>query len=394
MKSKKILRVTLPALAALLTACAAGTDAPKPNPALATTSVQAEMPNSDTKPVTIEPDKPVVEESQIIDLKIHAASLENNMLGENTEQGIAVYLPVGYELSDKKYPVLYYLPGYGDSYFTFLTIFKGILDEDDIDSMIVVSVNGNNKFDGSFYTNSPVTGNWEDFVTKDVIAYVDANYRTIPESSGRGIAGHSMGGYGVISIVMNNPNLFDYAYSMSPGLFDEEGLSESPLNFKVVEKRIEQYAEMTGEEAAADWLERSGKQSWPNNFSFSYGCTFAPDVDGKAPYIMLPDKDENDKFIQDDVWKMYDAGYGGLRERVEASGENLKELKKLVIEYGIFDGFKWIPKGCEYFSELLTESGIAHELIPFEGGHEDIINIRLRTCVVPFFAETFGEVAG
>ena len=80
---------------------------------------------------------------------------------------------------------------------------------------------------GSFYTNSPATGNWENFVVKDVVTYIDSRYRTILRPKARGIAGHSMGGYGALSLAMRYPDLFGCAYAMSPGLFAENGLEET-----------------------------------------------------------------------------------------------------------------------------------------------------------------------
>ena len=58
--------------------------------------------------------------------------------------------------------------------------------------MIVVAPNGKNADRGSFYTNSAVNGNWEDYIYRDLVGYVDANYRTLARPSSRGIAGHSM----------------------------------------------------------------------------------------------------------------------------------------------------------------------------------------------------------
>ena len=45
--------------------------------------------------------------------------------------------------------------------------------------MIIVVPNGKNKYLGSFYANSSSTGNWDDYVTRDVVTYIDAHYRTL-----------------------------------------------------------------------------------------------------------------------------------------------------------------------------------------------------------------------
>ncbi len=62
----------------------------------------------------------------------------------------------------------------------------------------MVIVNGYNILEGSFFNNSPITGNWEDFVVKDVVNYIDANFRTLPSADSRALIGLSMGGYGAL----------------------------------------------------------------------------------------------------------------------------------------------------------------------------------------------------
>jgi hypothetical protein len=49
------------------------------------------------------------------------------------------------------------------------------------------------------------------------------------------------------------------------------------------------------------------------------------------------------------------------------------------------DMYAWIPKGCQYFSKLLTDKNIAHDLLTFQGGHE-IINSVLEEDMYPFFS--------
>ena len=89
--------------------------------------------------------------------------------------------------------------------------------------MIVVSPNAFNKYWGSFYTNSSVTGNWGDFIVEDLINYIDRNFRTLPQKESRGLAGHSMGGYGAMWLIMNNPSIFNEVYTLS-GHPEFEGL--------------------------------------------------------------------------------------------------------------------------------------------------------------------------
>lgn len=332
--------------------------------------------------------------SQALYLEIPAPSLANSMIGERTEQGIAVYLPPSYHSSDKRYPVLYFLPGYGDKYNNYMkNVFAPYMDkllaQSAVHEMIIVTVNGIGVLQGTFYANSPVTGNWEDFVTKDVIQYVDANYRTVKEARGRGIAGHSMGGFGAINAVMNTSDIFGYAYALSPGLFDKDGLTQSLVNFELLEKYIRENVHLNKEAAREAYLEYIKKQNWTVTFSFSYAATFAYDINAQAPYIAVPQKESNGTYLHDATWLRYEAGFGGISKKLETCSANLINLQGLVIEYGIRDKYTFIPAGCRFFSEELAKKGVPHALVSYDGDHVAQLNSRIANELLPYFSKAF-----
>src|SRR5688500_20285001 len=80
--------------------------------------------------------------------------------------------------------------------------------------MIVVAANGSNAYKGSFYRNSAGTGNWEGVIFRDLANYVDTTYRTIPRAESRGIAGHSMGGYGAVMRARKHHETVGAAYAL------------------------------------------------------------------------------------------------------------------------------------------------------------------------------------
>ena len=71
--------------------------------------------------------------------------------------------------------------------------FPTVLNKANAD-LIVVMPDAFNAFQGSFYSSSTTIGDWETYVAKDLVAAIDAKYRTIPRVSSRGLGGHSMGG--------------------------------------------------------------------------------------------------------------------------------------------------------------------------------------------------------
>jgi hypothetical protein len=87
------------------------------------------------------------------------------------EREIAIYLPPSYSSSNKRYPVIYYLAGYdedlNDSYIL-LALMKKMLEAGTVKEMMFVFVSGQNPLGGSFYVNSPVSGNWEDFIISNM----------------------------------------------------------------------------------------------------------------------------------------------------------------------------------------------------------------------------------
>jgi enterochelin esterase-like enzyme len=160
-------------------------------------------------------------------VKINSAAIADNIVATKAEQTIYIYLPPSYNTSTKHYPVVYFLPGYteGSMKISLPKDADVLIEEGKIKEMILVTVPGGS----SFYVNSPITGNWDDFVTQEVVGYVDSHYRTIPKAEARGISGHSMGGYGALNLAMLHPEIFGAIYSISPGLFDENGLGTSQM---------------------------------------------------------------------------------------------------------------------------------------------------------------------
>src|SRR5205823_9090767 len=142
------------------------------------------------------------------------------MLGDPSERDLFVYLPPGYDESDRRYPTAYLLHAFGDSPQGLLTPATDGLRwappiEDVIDPvfgrmgappMIVVIPDGNSRYGCGQWVDSPVTGNFEQYVVKDVIALVDAGYRTLPDARSRGVFGFSSGGFGAWNLASLNPD--------------------------------------------------------------------------------------------------------------------------------------------------------------------------------------------
>jgi S-formylglutathione hydrolase FrmB len=130
-------------------------------------------------------------EKSVAAKNVATVRFRSESLGE--ERAMNVLLPVDYETSTNRYPVLYLLHGLGDNNtaWSFMTNLSGYAAAY---PLIVVMPDAGR----SFYINSAADpkARFEDFIVKDVVEYVDSHYRTVPLRRARAIAGLSMGGYG------------------------------------------------------------------------------------------------------------------------------------------------------------------------------------------------------
>src|SRR4029453_17027134 len=155
-------------------------------------------------------------------IKIHGTTLEGNLEGDAVDRDALVFLPPGYNQNrTRRYPVVYVLHGYSigaDQWSKEIHVpqtIEGAFARG-AREMIVVLPDSKTVHNGSMYSSSVTTGDFENFIPHDVVAYMDAHYRTIPNRSSRGLVGHSMGGYGASRIGMKHPDVFGGLYIMSP----------------------------------------------------------------------------------------------------------------------------------------------------------------------------------
>ena len=127
------------------------------------------------------------------------------------EQVATVLLPASYRTSQRRYPVIYLLHGGGQDHTAFATRawFRALATRD----MIVVTPSVGD----SWYVNSvaDATAKYEDFVVKDLIEYVDGQYRTMASRDGRAIAGVSMGAWGAMMLGLKHHQLFGAVGALS-----------------------------------------------------------------------------------------------------------------------------------------------------------------------------------
>ena len=325
--------------------------------------------------------------------KMHSAALEKNKLGDPADQEVAVYLPPSYRSSSaKRYPSLYLLHGFdsnirawtshGYQEMNLQQSMDALIAAGEVREMIVVVPNGRNAYLGSYYTNSVVSGGWEDFVDRDLLAYIDGHYRTIPQAASRGVAGHSMGGYAAIMMGMKHPELFGAVYAMSPcclGMVGDITSTNPSWRAALAVKDKEQF----------DKDPQSVEQFWTDVF-LSLAAAFSPNPSRPPLYVDLPYREQNGGLIPNEpAWTEWHEKMP--LEIVSNYGTNLLQLRGLVIDYGMQDDFSHIPLTAQLFSEKLTQLGIPHVLAAYRGDHADHIRERFETMALPFFSRVLAR---
>ena len=150
-----------------------------------------------------------------------------------------VYTPYGYETSKVSYPVLYLLHGAGgdeDAWSNMgraCQIMDNLIDKKLAKPMIVVMPNGNPTQQAAMTTllaekpfdrNDPAFANaYVNSIVKDIVPYIEANYRVIAKPNSRAIAGLSMGGGHTITASLLYPGFFGYICPLSMGIMTREG---------------------------------------------------------------------------------------------------------------------------------------------------------------------------
>lgn len=317
---------------------------------------------------------------KVLEQKILSKSIQGNPGGEDPSRSVTVYLPPGYDAGTYRYPVIYFLHGFGadDKRVISETHINELMDTAIVLGLIrptiIVMPSSRTHFRGSFYTNSTLMGKWADFISKDLVEYVDKNYRTIADRNSRGLVGHSMGGHGALKVGMSYADVFGSVYAMSPAVLNwaEEMNLDNPA-FKKISAAKE---------------ESEVKNQFMNLVMISLGRAFSPNQQNPPFFADFPATYAGDSIkINIDVVKLWEANFpiNMINDHLGA----LKSLNALKIDWGRNDEFDHIPVTCLQFSKKLEAYGVKHMAEEFNGTHGDRLSGmdgRIYTEMIPFFA--------
>ena len=302
-------------------------------------------------------------------ITVRGAALAGNLSGDTADRKVYVYLPPGYAKDKRKhFPVIYFLHGFGqdsDFYAKTLgwpqTIDRGLATAS-LPGMIVVMPDAMTPYGGSMYSNSITTGDWEAFVAKDLVAYIDRHYRTFARREARGLSGHSMGGYGTLRIAMKYPEVFGSLYAMSACCLDPRGASPTDADL-----------EKLATPADVEKIERIGRTTLASS------AAWAPNAQRPPFFMDLPSREG-----KTDATVIARYAANAPVAMVSQYVPQMKSFKAIMMDIGLQDR---LIAGNAALHEQMQRLGITHEYVTYEGDHTNKIPERFEKNVLPWFAK-------
>lgn len=299
---------------------------------------------------------------------VHGKSLEGNLSGDPAEREVLVYTPPGYAAdTNRRYPVIYFLHGYGvtaqfyANTMSWPTAIDRAISEGKLQEMIVVMPDAFTPYGGSMYSSSVTTGNWETYVARDLVGYVDSHYRTLARRESRGLSGHSMGGYGTLRIGMKNPDVFVALYAMSACCLDPRTVGPGDASL-----------EKLATPADLAQLSTFGRTT------LAASAAWAPNAKHPPFFMDLPTANGEPR---KDVVAKYAAN--APTEMVSKYARQLKRYSAITMDIGLKDT---LLGGNVAMDAALTRSGVPHTYETYEGDHTNKVPERFEKQVIPFFA--------
>jgi S-formylglutathione hydrolase FrmB len=303
-------------------------------------------------------------------IKVHGAALEGNLERNAVDRDALVFLPPSYDKEkSRRYPVVYALHGYsigaeqwaGEIHIP--QTIEGAFAQGS-NEMIVVLPDSKTVHNGSMYSSSVTTGDFENFIAHDLVVYIDAHYRTIPSRLSRGLVGHSMGGYGASRIGMKHSDVFGSLYIMSPCCLSPR----APGSLKPEDEKVLEAVKTPEESAKLGFFQRA---------QLATAAAWSPDPNNPPLYLDLPMKAG---VVQLDVLAKWTAN--APLAFVDQYIEKLRQYRAISIDVGDQDGLR-VDAGKLH--DVLDTYGIANSFEVYQGTHTSKVADRFQNHVMPFF---------
>jgi len=304
-------------------------------------------------------------------IKVHGAALEGSLEGDSADRDVLVFLPPSYGRDPaRRYPVVYALHGYSigaEQWSQEIHVPQTISGAygKGAHEMIVVLPDSKTVHNGSMYSSSITTGDFENFIAHDLVAYIDAHYRTIPRRESRGLVGHSMGGYGATRIGMKHADVFGSLYIMSPCCL-------APRTAAALKPEDEAAL------AAVKTPDDSAKLPFILRAQLASAAAWSPDPKKPPLFLDLPVGDDQASVLA--KWTANaPLAFGPQYMRA------LRQYRAIAIDVGDQDGLR---ADTTTLHQMMDSYGIANSFEVYSGTHTSNVAFRFQDFVMPFFSRT------
>jgi pimeloyl-ACP methyl ester carboxylesterase len=315
-------------------------------------------------------------------IKIHGTALEGNLEGDAVDRDVIVFLPPSYSKEKhRRYPVVYALHGFfigAEQWTSEIHVpqtIEGAFAEG-AQEMIVVLPDSKTIYNGSMYSSSVTTGDFENFIAHDVFTFIDAHYRTIANRESRGLVGHSMGGYGASRIGMKHPDVFGSLYIMSPCCLSPMGGGGPGPADKMKEMAIENEKKIAGLKSPSD---AAAALPGFGIAQLATAAAWAPNPKNPPLYLDLPTKD-GDPVLEVQAKFAANAPLAFVDQYIG----NLKQYRAIAIDVGDQDGLR---VDAEKLHDVFDKYGIANSFEIYPGTHTSAVADRFQNHVMKFFSQ-------
>lgn len=328
--------------------------------------------------------------------------LKDNRLNDPHVRKLAVWLPPGYDGGrQRRFPVLYDFAGFtgsGLAHLNWKPFSENLVEraarlihEKKMPPVILVMPDCFTALGGNQYINSSAIGRYADYLTREIVPFVDAEFRTLAAREHRGCFGKSSGGYGALVHGMKYPATwgavadhsgdahFDFVYRSDwPNTLDELAKYRQPYRQAGVYRSAGPAAEAAlarGHDDGRvqrflDAVWKKTKVSHAEGLALMNVCMAATyDPQPRAPLgFRLPFNAETGELIAAN-WKRWLAN--DPIHMVSRYAAALRSLRGLYVDCGWRDQYH-IHYGCRILARRLSAAGIVHRYEEFDDDHSDI----------------------
>lgn len=337
--------------------------------------------------------EPPIAESELQFKALRSTALVDNVIGNQAERQVQVYLPPGYDATASEgYPVVYLLHGlpFSERTYTdqatwdpwirpgenwpfqqypdfpmegFREWVDNLIESGKIQPMIIVMPNAASEagYGFSFYTNSALNGNFEDFIVNDLVDYVDSNYNTKSNASSRSVVGHSQGGYAAFKLGMLHPKVFGTVASHSGLLLLDAMLTLGPA---VVAEN-------------PNGFEGPDMNKFLTSAMYAMSACWSPNLDNPPFFVDLPFEyptgdvvaEVYQRWAQHDVFQMLDSYI-----------DDFRTLNGIYLDIGLNDELG-MDEAYPFIIQKLDAYDLDYTYQTFEGGHFSETFARLEVSL-------------